>query len=69
VQIVDHASVPQKPVKTNKLLMVTMGLIGALVVGVGGAFGLESLYTTVHGRRDGEMRLGIPVLTVIPEAV
>ena len=69
VQIVDHASVPQKPVKTNKLLMLTMGLIGALVVGVGGAFGLESLYTTVHGRRDGEMRLGIPVLTVIPEAV
>lgn len=69
VQIVDHAAVPQRPVKTNKLLLLGVGLVGAMIVGVGGAFGIESLYTTVHGRRDAEMRLGIPVLTVAPEAV
>jgi uncharacterized protein involved in exopolysaccharide biosynthesis len=68
VQIVDHAAVPDKPLPNNRLLTLAIGFVGAMVVGAGGAFGLESLYTTVHGRRDGEMRLGIPVLAVVAQA-
>lgn len=66
VQIVDYAAVPRRPVKTNKTFTVVVGLIGAFVVGVGGAFGLEALRATVHGPRDGETRLGVPVLGVVP---
>ncbi len=69
VQIVDHAAVPNRPVPNMRLLIMVAGLMGAVVVGSGGAFGLEFLYTTVHGRRDAEQRLGIPVLGVIPETV
>jgi uncharacterized protein involved in exopolysaccharide biosynthesis len=67
VQIVDYATVPRKPVKNNKMLTIIMGFMGAILVGVGGAFGLEALYATVHGARDGEARLGLPVLGVVPQ--
>jgi uncharacterized protein involved in exopolysaccharide biosynthesis len=69
VQIVDHAQVPKQPIKSNLFLTLAMGLIGAIVVGIGGAFGIETVQTTVHTRRDGELRLGIQVLGVIPERV
>jgi uncharacterized protein involved in exopolysaccharide biosynthesis len=67
VQVIDYAQVPRKPLRGNAGLTLTMGLLGALVAGVGGAFGIETMRTTVHGRRDGEMRLGLPVLGVVPE--
>jgi uncharacterized protein involved in exopolysaccharide biosynthesis len=67
VQILDYATVPARPVKNNMPLSLTMGLVGALVVGIGGAFGLEAMSQTVHGRRDGELQLGIPVLGIIPQ--
>src|SRR5262249_62431611 len=46
VQIVDHAAVPDKPLPNNRLLTLAIGFVGAMVVGAGGAFGLDSLYTT-----------------------
>jgi len=69
VQIVDHAEVPDKPVPNMRILIMAAGLMGAFIVGGGGAFGMEFLYTTVHSRRDTEMRLGLPVLGIIPETV
>jgi len=67
VQVVDYAPVPAKPMKGNQGLTLTMGLLGALVAGVAGAFGIEAARATIHSRRDGEMRLGLPILGVIPE--
>lgn len=69
VQVVDYAPVPKKPIRGNAGLTLTMGLLGALVAGIGGAFGIETVRTTVHSRRDGEMRLGLPILGVLPERV
>ena len=69
VQVVDYAPVPAKPLAGNQALTLTMGLLGALAAGVAGAFGVETLRATVHARRDGEMRLGLPILGVIPERV
>ena len=47
--------------------MLLLGLIGAFVVGGASAFGMETFYPTVHSRRDGEMRLDLPILGVIPQ--
>jgi uncharacterized protein involved in exopolysaccharide biosynthesis len=69
VQVVDYAAVPQKPLKGNQGLTLTMGLLGALAAGIAGAFGIETMRATVHARRDGELRLGLPILGVIPERV
>ena len=48
-------------------LTLTMGLLGALAAGIAGAFGIEAMRATVHSRRDGELRLGLPILGVLPE--
>jgi uncharacterized protein involved in exopolysaccharide biosynthesis len=67
VQVVDYAPVPTKPMKGNQGLTLTMGILGALAAGIAGAFGIEAMRATVHSRRDGEMRLGLPILGVLPE--
>jgi capsular polysaccharide biosynthesis protein len=53
--------------KGNQGLTLTMGLLGALAAGIAGAFGIEAMRATVHSRRDGELRLGLPILGVLPE--
>ena len=69
VQVVDYAPVPSRPLPGNGALTLAVGLLGALTVGIGGAFGVETLRATIHARRDGEMRLGLPILGVLPELV
>ena len=67
VRILDHADVPAKPVPGRRGLTIALGLLTSLTVGIAGAFGLEAFSATVHGERDGEQRLALPVLAVIPE--
>ena len=67
VQIIDSATVPKKPISNQAGLTFAMAFLAALTVGVGGAFGLEAFSGTVHSQRDGEERLALPILTVIPE--
>lgn len=69
VRIVDRATKPSKPVPNRRWLTLAMALLAGLAVGVGGAFGTEALSPTVHGQHDGEQRLALPVLGVIPEDV
>lgn len=69
VRIVDRATVPTRPVPNRRWLTLAMGLLASLAVGIGGAFGVEALSPTVHGQHDGEQRLALPVLGVIPEDV
>jgi capsular exopolysaccharide synthesis family protein len=69
VEIVDTAKVDSHPVKPNKPLNIALGIIIGLVVGVGLAFFIEYLDTSVKTIDDVERSLQSPVLGVIPQNV
>jgi capsular exopolysaccharide synthesis family protein len=69
VAIVDNATPGLRPVRPNKVLNITLGVIIGLVVGVGLAFFIEYLDTSVKTIDDVERSLGSPVLGVIPQNV
>jgi succinoglycan biosynthesis transport protein ExoP len=69
VEIIDTAKPGLKPVRPNKPLNIALGIIIGLVVGVGLAFFIEYLDTSVKTIDDVEKALGSPVLGVIPQNV
>jgi succinoglycan biosynthesis transport protein ExoP len=69
VTIVDHAEPSLKPVSPKKVLNITLGVIVGLVVGIGLAFFIEYLDTSVKTIDDVERALQSPVLGVIPQNV
>ena len=69
VEIVDKAVPGIRPVRPNKPLNIALGIIIGLVVGVGLAFFIEYLDTSVKTIDDVERSLGTPVLGVIPQNV
>lgn len=69
VEVVDKAVPGLKPVRPNKPLNIALGIIIGLVVGVGLAFFIEYLDTSVKTIDDVERSLGSPVLGVIPQNV
>jgi capsular exopolysaccharide synthesis family protein len=69
VEIVDKAVPGLHPVRPNKPLNIALGIIIGLVVGVGLAFFIEYLDTSVKTIDDVERSLQCPVLGVIPQNV
>ncbi len=69
VEIVDRAQPGVRPVRPNKPLNIALGVIIGLVVGVGLAFFIEYLDTSVKTIDDVERSLQAPVLGVIPQNV
>jgi succinoglycan biosynthesis transport protein ExoP len=69
VEIVDTAKPSIKPFRPNRVLNITLGVIIGLVVGIGLAFFIEYLDTSVKTIDDVERSLGSPVLGVIPQNV
>jgi len=69
VEIVDTAKAGLRPVRPNKTQNIALGIIIGLVVGVGLAFFIEYLDTSVKTIDDVERALGSPVLGVIPQNV
>jgi polysaccharide biosynthesis transport protein len=69
VEIVDRAVPGLRPVRPNKPLNIALGVIIGLVVGVGLAFFIEYLDTSVKTIDDVERSLQCPVLGVIPQNV
>jgi polysaccharide biosynthesis transport protein len=69
VTIVDRAVQGSRPVRPNKPLNIALGIIIGLVVGVGLAFFIEYLDTSVKTIDDVERSLQAPVLGVIPQNV
>jgi capsular exopolysaccharide synthesis family protein len=69
VQITKTAEPGKDPVKPNKPLNITLGLIFGLVVGIGLAFFIEYLDTSVKTIDDVERAFQAPVLGVIPQNV
>ena len=69
VEIIDAANLGLRPVRPNKPLNIALGIIIGLVVGVGLAFFIEYLDTSVKTIDDVERTLQSPVLGVIPQNV
>ena len=70
VEITDRADATTlKPVRPNKPLNIALGVIVGLIVGVGLAFFIEYLDTSVKTIDDVERALQSPVLGVIPQNV
>ena len=69
VTIVDVAKPGIAPVKPNKPLNIALGLIIGLIMGVGLAFFIEYLDTSVKTIDDVERTFQSPVLGVIPQNV
>ena len=69
VQITDTAEPAKKPVRPNKVLNISLGLFFGLVLGVGLAFFIEYLDTSVKTIDDVERAFQSPVLGVIPQNI
>lgn len=69
VQVIDHAEVPQFYVSPNIPLYIALSLVLGLVAGLGLAFFIEYMDTSVKTVDDVERHLGLPVIGVIPQKV
>lgn len=69
VQLTDPAQPGKSPVKPNKTVNIVLGLIFGLVMGVGLAFFIEYLDTSVKTIDDVERTFQAPVLGVIPQNI
>jgi capsular exopolysaccharide synthesis family protein len=62
VWVVEKAQVPQSPARPNVPRSILIGMMVGLFGGVGLAFFVEYLDTTVKSPEDAEARLGVPVV-------
>ena len=69
VEIIDTAEAIHRPVKPNKPVNIAIGIIVGLAIGIGLAFFIEYLDTSVKTIDDVERALQAPVLGVIPQNV
>ncbi len=69
VEIIDKAEPGYRAVKPNKPLNIALGIMVGLAVGIGLAFFIEYLDTSVKTIDDVERALQAPVLGVIPQNV
>ena len=69
VQITDHAVPGKTPVKPNKPVNIALGIFFGLIMGIGLAFFIEYLDTSVKTIDDVERIFQAPVLGVIPQNI
>jgi len=69
VELVDPAEPPVRPVGPLHLLNILLGLVIGSVAGLGIAFFIEYLDTSVKTVDDVERYLGLPVIGIIPQKV
>jgi capsular exopolysaccharide synthesis family protein len=69
IAVHNDPALPDSPVSPNIPLNLTLGLVVGLVFGVGIAFFLEYIDTSVKSLEDVERYLQVPVLAVIPKDI
>jgi capsular exopolysaccharide synthesis family protein len=67
ITIIERASLPQRPIGPNKLILVFLSGVIALAIAAGAAYLLEYLDDTYRSSDDIEHSLGIPVIGMISE--
>jgi capsular exopolysaccharide synthesis family protein len=69
VQIIDRAEVSDRPVRPRVALNIVLSIIVGLGAGIGLAYFIEYLDTSVKTVDDVEKYLGLPVIGIIPQKV
>ena len=67
VQIIDRAVLPERPVKPRIKLNIAIACVLGLFIGVGAAFLLDFMDTSIKTKEEAEAVLGLPVLGQIPD--
>lgn len=68
ISIVEPATLPESPVKPNKLMVVALGCVAGLVGGLGLAFVFENLDDTLYTSQEIEALTELPAMGKIPAA-
>lgn len=68
VQIVDDATLPEKPIKPRKALIMTIMTVLGLLAGIGFVIARALLYRKIRTTEDVEQELSLPVLGVVPDS-
>jgi uncharacterized protein involved in exopolysaccharide biosynthesis len=66
MQVIEAPSLPQQPLKSNRLKMVGMFFAAAAVLGVGAAVGIELLDGSIRGRHQLADVVASPLVVCIP---
>ena len=65
-QVLEPANLPTRPFKPDRPMVLGLALLASLVVGVGGAFGLEMLDPTLRGSKEFKNFFDMPILACLP---
>ena len=65
-QVLEPANLPTRPFKPDRPMVLGLALLASLVVGVGGAFGLEMLEPTLRGSKEFKSFFDTPILACLP---
>jgi polysaccharide chain length determinant protein (PEP-CTERM system associated) len=65
-QVLEPASLPTRPFKPDRPMVLGLALLASIVVGVGGVFGLEMLDSTLRGSREFKNFFDMPILACLP---
>jgi polysaccharide biosynthesis transport protein len=65
-QILDPADLPQEPFTPDRPKVFGIAFAASMLIGFGGAIGLEMINPTLRGKRDFQHFFKIPVLSSIP---
>lgn len=68
VEIMDHAVMPEGPVKPNKLLNIAFAYLIGLMIAVGLAYLFDIMDDTIKSEEDLERCVKVPVIGVIPKS-
>jgi capsular exopolysaccharide synthesis family protein len=67
IRLADEALVPSIPIRPNKPVDITVGLLVGLILGVTLAFIRESLDRTIKTAEDIEKEIAVPTLAIVPQ--
>ncbi|QCX34366.1 capsular biosynthesis protein [Caloramator sp. E03] len=67
VQIIDNATIPDKPIKPKKKLNIAIAFVLGIMISLGIIFLLEYMDNTLKTEEDIEKYLNIPVIGTIPK--
>jgi succinoglycan biosynthesis transport protein ExoP len=68
IRIVEEAITPKWPLSQNKLRKIMMGFVFGLIAGIGLVLFFEYLDRSLRDEEDVQKYIGVPVLSVVPEA-
>lgn len=68
VRMVDPSMAPEKPVKPNRQMIISLAILAGLFLGVVAAFGRKAMKAGIGEPQEIEQMLGVPVYATIPHS-